>query len=393
MTLRTQDVAGRLARSAPTRRSGGQNRDPTIGDMGPARRYSVSVHERVRFALETYNSEDLDQASIREFRADDFPALAELAIRTAEFDRNPCIPSIHSIREAFDSPFFRPATDCFVAQSGKGHLLGYAYVVLRGDDARRYGLAWGSVHPDYRCQRIGTRLLRAADARFFAGTRIAALASRPMYIERRLHASNRGAALLAAAEGYTCVRSVYRMRTTLDRRVAPLRYPDGITLRPFVAERDSSEVSKFVHEIFAPYSHPAFPSWDDHWLFREIQRPDFVPALWLVAVHDGSIAGIALSQPWRTVQPHLAWLSWLGVHRRWRRRGVGRALLGDTLRGLQAHGFREVALAVRNADGKPIALYERAGMHIDRHYIHYRKWAGDRVTDSGIEPECYHVKD
>ena len=102
-----------------------------------------------------------------------------------------------------------------------------------------------------------------------------------------------------AQAGFNIVRhSVYRMRIDLtDAPPAPV-WPDGITLRPFVAERDLRAVTETDRDAFRDHWGFVERSLDDevrmmeHWL----QSPYTDPALWLVAVDGDRIAGISLNQ-------------------------------------------------------------------------------------------------
>ena len=64
----------------------------------------------------------------------------------------------------------------------------------------------------------------------------------------------------------------------------------------------------------------------------------------------------------------------LAVRRAWRRRGLGLALLRHAFSEFVRRGVREVGLSVdaESSTGGP-RLYSRAGMHITRSYMLYRK--------------------
>jgi len=74
---------------------------------------------------------------------------------------------------------------------------------------------------------------------------------------------------------------------------------------------------------------------------------------------------VCLAFPERVGDPALGWISILGVRRRWRRRGLGEALLRHAIRTLHARGLRRAGLGV-DAESPTGAtrLYERVGMRV-----------------------------
>lgn len=93
----------------------------------------------------------------------------------------------------------------------------------------------------------------------------------------------------------------------------------------------------------------------------------FDPSLWLLARDGDEVAGFALAFPQAAGDPTLGWIESFGVRRRWRRRGLGSALLHLTFRALLERGLRRVGLGVdaKNETGA-VDLYRRAGMRTVR---------------------------
>jgi mycothiol synthase len=81
-------------------------------------------------------------------------------------------------------------------------------------------------------------------------------------------------------------------------------------------------------------------------------------------VRDGDeIAAVVRNDPHRYGG---GWVGAIGVRPRWRRRGIGLALLQHTLAAFFARGIRQVRLGVdvQNTSGAT-RLYERAGMSVE----------------------------
>ncbi|MGZ3666136.1 MAG: GNAT family N-acetyltransferase, partial [Ktedonobacterales bacterium] len=107
----------------------------------------------------------------------------------------------------------------------------------------------------------------------------------------------------------------------------------------------------------------------DEWL-QLLDRPDFDPSLWFMAMDGDQIAGAAQCR----VRLDNGWIGRLSVRRPYRQRGVGTALLLHAFREFQRRGYHTVALGVdsQNLTGAT-RLYEQVGMRVTRQFDSYRK--------------------
>ncbi len=165
-----------------------------------------------------------------------------------------------------------------------------------------------------------------------------------------------------SARGYRLWRSAFTMQVDLGERppVAPA-LPPGIEARTYEpAATDALRAA--LNEAFAedPFFDEATRS---H--FREfyLGARGFDPSLWLLAWDQGELAGFVLGLSERAAQTDLGWIESLGVRPRWRRQGLGEALLRMAIARLHDRGFRKVGLGVdaENVTGA-LRLYERVGM-------------------------------
>lgn len=307
----------------------------------------------------------MTDVSIRPFRWDDLPALVDMLNVVAVFDQDGFHYTQDEVRHQFEQPPRRPEADVFLAVAGDGRVVGFTTTTFQAD----YGeWAWGCVHPDARRQRVGTRLLRAADAyiRQVAPTF-------PATVDRIVDSANTGAVRLLEAEGYAALRDHYELWIRLDVPFTPPPFPDGIALRPYVHERDGRAVWQAHDEAFRDHwGHVEIPY--DQWVQAKIEDPRYDPSLWLVAVDGDQIAGLAILRRWDDHQSDLGHVDELAVRHPWRKRGLGLALLRQAFYRLQTCGFASVRLGVdAESNSNAVALYARAGMRIKRRYIIYRK--------------------
>jgi mycothiol synthase len=172
-------------------------------------------------------------------------------------------------------------------------------------------------------------------------------------------------AALLEARGYELWRSSYTMEVDLLAPPATRAIPPGVELRTYTAG-DEDAVRVAVNEAFAedPFHHDLTPA-----VFREfnLKARGFDPTLWLLAWDGAEPAGFVLAYSERAGEPGLGWVGTLGVRPRWRRQGLGEALLLASFGELYARGFRRVGLGVdtENVSGA-LRLYERAGMRAVR---------------------------
>jgi ribosomal protein S18 acetylase RimI-like enzyme len=92
----------------------------------------------------------------------------------------------------------------------------------------------------------------------------------------------------------------------------------------------------------------------EEWLPTMTGDAEFDPALWFLAWADDALAGVALC--WTS-----GFVKDLVVGESWRRRGLGEALLRQTLAAFAARGAAGVELKVHATNAGAVRLYERLG--------------------------------
>jgi mycothiol synthase len=325
------------------------------------------------FAEEADNTDSQDRAvTLRTFRWDDLDSLLELTNRVLEADHADRRTTLDDVRHDFEKPSLEPESNCFVAVTPDGTIVGSAGIEIF-DPEKGQAHSYGNVHPDYRRRGIGTRLVRATEARLVERARTEIQPDRPLFILRYIPDTNTGDIALLEAEGYQPVRYFYEMRIDLDGPIEPPRFPDGISLRPFDQARDAQAVYRADMDAFS--GHWGFSEFSfDKWAHEFIERPDFDPSLLLIAWHGPDIAGLCLNYPWRDAQAEIGFVDDLGVLQAYRRRGLGLALLRESFRRFQKRGYRQANLFVDTGNAtNALALYKRAGMHVHRRTISFRK--------------------
>jgi mycothiol synthase len=240
------------------------------------------------------------------------------------------------------------------------------------DGGRNYAV-WGQVHPDWQRRGLGTALLRWIEER-----QREVAAAHPD-VEKRLEswASEAEAGRLALLEGhgYAIARYDYEMeRPNLDD-IQPLPFPPGIELRP-AREEDLRRHWETEIEVFRDHWGAIDDSEDSFKQMQSDPRRDL--SLWVVAWQGDEIVGQVLNRIDREANAELGmkrgWVNSVGVRRPWRRQGVARALVAESLRVLRDAGMTSAGLGVdaENAHGA-LGVYEASGFRVVRTERVYRK--------------------
>jgi mycothiol synthase len=223
---------------------------------------------------------------------------------------------------------------------------------------------WITVHPRVSGRGLSTWLLDQAEAR--------ARAAGTPAVNVGTFAENAAACRLFEARGYRPARHYFQMRAVLDGEPDPPEWPAGLEFDRFRLD-DAHAFHAAVEEAFAhEWGHTTMPF--EEWKQFRLEAPDTDLSLWFVARDGAELAGFARCEANRHGG---GWIGLLGVRERWRRRGIGLALLCEALREFHRRGAPHVGLGVdaQNPTGAT-RLYERAGFRVVKEDIVYEKELG-----------------
>lgn len=271
---------------------------------------------------------------------------------------------------------FDPAADVVLAEV-EGLLVGYAWVdwVDTTDGLREFRCG-GYVHPDWQARGIGRRLL-AWQEEHARGSQAAAETDRPRVLGTWAPDQRVAKRRLFERAGYEPVRYFFAMRrSTVDEvQVPPM--PEGLEIRPIGADRVSQR----------QWWEADLEAFGDHWggfdasdeaFEKALTSPEHDPSLWVVAWDGDEIAGAVTNAIFTAENESFGrsrgWLATVFVRRRWRRRGLGAAIVARAVLRLREVGMTEAMLGVDsdNPSGA-LGLYERAGFAVVERAGAYRK--------------------
>ena len=172
--------------------------------------------------------------------------------------------------------------------------------------------------------------------------------------------------------GWRPVRQSYQMRIELGDDLPEPRRPEGISLRR-LQPGEELRVYEANTVAFADDWHFR-PQPFEEWRDDNFGRENFEHSLSWLAEDGERLAGFSLNTRHFCGDLRFGWVGILGVLPRWRRRGLGTAVLQQSLQEFRRRGASRVGLGVdaENVTGA-VRLYERAGMHVHRLNVMYEK--------------------
>jgi mycothiol synthase len=305
---------------------------------------------------------------------DDAIALAELRAATEKVDDEGEHEDADDVLEWLRHPWFDGPRGSLGLWSGD-RMAGWA-VIWSGPvprDADQINFV-GGVHPDWRRQGLGGRLLDWALDR--AGERHR---DRHPDLAGELHAhsgdANTGLHAMLEGAGFAQVRYFVEMSLTLTGRPdAGAAVPDGLMLTAFEDRYD--EATRLAHnEAFLDHwgSTPREP---DAWRARTTASKSFRPGQSHLLLDGEDVASYVLSYEYDadtaiTGRRDL-YIGQVGTRRPYRGRGAANALLASTLAAAEAAGFETASLGVDAANPTgALGLYERLGFTVARRSTTY----------------------
>jgi mycothiol synthase len=169
---------------------------------------------------------------------------------------------------------------------------------------------------------------------------------------------------LAERAGYRPARSSWLMRLDMAEPPPPPVWPAGVRVRTFQREADARAVHRLVQDAFADIGNQP-PRSFEFWEQTSLERADFDPTVWFLAIAGGELVGVDLCFSGELG----GYVAQLAVRRDHRGRGLGLALLRHGFGELYRRGDRTVYLHVdsENRTGAT-RLYERAGMRVQHRF-------------------------
>jgi mycothiol synthase len=241
-----------------------------------------------------------------------------------------------------------PPRDTLLLRDSAGVLAAAGTLKEEGDEVLELD---GFVHPERMGLGLGGFLLDWLEAE-------AARRDRPVVRTAAL-AADASAKALVAGVGYVPVRHFYRMLIDLDEPPPDPAWPAGFAVSTF-APGEEAILHAVTEEAFADHWGHDPRSLDD-WQRTVFSRDWWDPSLVYLVRSGEEVVAAEIS----ALRFGMGWIGTLGTRKRWRGRGLGRALLVTAFAELYRRGEPRIGLAVDagNETGAT-QLYESAGMRV-----------------------------
>ena len=232
----------------------------------------------------------------------------------------------------------------------------------------------GYLLPEWRRKGIGRAMLHYNQQRLreIARTHPDGM---PRVFESYAMNTELSATALFRDEGYTAARHFFFMVRPDLENIPEAPMPEGLEVRPVQMEHLQAIWEASMEAV------------RDHWGFSEEMEETldqikedrkFDPSLWRVAWSGDQVAGMVLSyiDPLENEEYNRkrGWTENICVRRPWRKRGLARSLLVQSLHAVKVRGMTEAALGVdtQNLTGA-LHLYESVGFRSVKRFTIYQK--------------------
>lgn len=271
-------------------------------------------------------------------------------------------------------PNFDWLKDMLVLRSD-GEVIGWLvwHWIDTGDGERIYRHV-ADVSPEWERKKVGTALLRYSEAKILEIEANTSHGLTPC-IDVGAFDTETGKIALLEHSGYAPYRFFVSMIRDLAEEIPTLNLPRGLEVRTAV-EKDYRKIWEASDEAFQDHwGHRPGTEEDYRWF---LESRHFQPDLWKVAWEGDQVAGMVLNfidheenQAYSRLRGYTEDIS---VIRPWRRRGLARALLAQSLQMMKSLGMQEAALLVDTQNPHDaFGLYSGVGFQKEQRQVVYRK--------------------
>lgn len=329
--------------------------------------------------IEVAGAPDVPSLRFRRVRQPaDYEALTAVGNASRAADNMEGVATVEQVVRAYEHPDnSEPVKDMIVAEIDS-QLVGFSRTQWSLEQSGRYRYWFGlSLLPEWRGRGIRRAMLRWIEARI---RQIAAThpAGAPKGMDIGLNEKSVELIALLTEAGFRPERYFLEMIRPLDTPLPDFPMPAGLELRP-VRPEHYRLIWEASNEAFRDHWGSSLPSEEDYQLWlgdKDTFQPELFQVAWDVAGNlvAGQIRTYINETENEALQRRRGYTEVISVCRPWRKRGLARAMIAESLRVLKARGMTESSLAVDSENHTGATrLYEACGFTVDYVSILFRK--------------------
>lgn len=314
--------------------------------------------------------------AFRRFRGrEDYPLMLAVingSKKADDIERSDTLEAITNNYDHLDN--CDPYRDMIMAEAN-GQMVGYNRVFWeqQEDGTRLYGV-FGFLLPDWRRRGIGSAMLALGEVRLREIAAEQAYAG-PRFFQSFAAGGEKGAIAMLEGAGYRPVRYGYEMKRDLSEPFPDFAMPEGLEVRPVRDEHlraiwEADNEAFRDHWGYVPGTENRYEAWRT--------QPDFDPSLFQVAWEGDQVAGAVqnfINKEENEEYNHKrGYTEGIFVRRPWRKRGLARSLIVQSMKMFKGMGMTETALGVdtENTSGA-LRVYQSCGYKQVKMGITFRK--------------------
>ncbi|MEU8355870.1 GNAT family N-acetyltransferase [Nonomuraea sp. NPDC048882] len=300
--------------------------------------------------------------------------LAELYAAVEAEDRTGELHGVDEAAERLAHPLIDLAEGTIAARDGD-RIVAFGYLPVRqsAEGGKHYLRFSGGVHPAYRRQGFGRRIVDWA-VRTAPGLSARAFPGAEAELHLLAHHDNHGLRALAERTGFAVARTFADMERRLPGELPPLRTPEGVRIATWTPELDDGARRVRDESFRDHWGYVAHTP--ESWRSQITGSVNFRPESSFLALAGDRAVGVLITHVFETQnarrEERQAWIQIVGTLKEWRGKGVAGALMAHALAVLSRQGYHSAGLGVDvdNPTGA-VGVYARAGFAIARRHITY----------------------
>lgn len=336
----------------------------------------MNTQELIDDRIEVLNAPQIPGLNFRAWRGHaDLPSMLEVINGSKDEDQIERSETLENITNNYSHlEHCDPYRDMLIAEVD-GRMIAYTRVTWnKQEDGLTFYQTFGFLLPEWRRQGIGSAMLSWTEDRL---RQIASTHDKtgPRFFQSWVADTEKGNIAMFEKAGYLPVRYEFNMKRPTSDPLPEAPMPPGLEVRPVQPEHirpiwDAMQEAFRDHWGYAEEGEETYKAWQG--------QSTFQPEIWKVAWDGDQVAGMVLNfidEPENAEYKRLrGYTEGISVRRPWRKKGLARSLIVQSIQMFKEMGMTETALGVdsQNLSGA-LRLYQGVGYRQIKQFTIYRK--------------------